>query len=110
MKYKDYTRSPQYGKIYSYDEKGKQTHELDLLQLEFTHNELDYTMEKLLSMVLDHSAEEKRMQADLRAKSVLIDDLSRTVAQLMGKNHLLVEAVSKLTAEVARIKSNNRGI
>ena len=110
MKYKDYTRSPQYGKIYSYNEAGKQVHELDILQLEVAHEDKEYTIADLLQMVVDHSAEEKKIQADLRAKTVLIDELSRTIKQLQGKNDLLVKAITKLTAEVGRIKSNNKGI
>ena len=110
LKYKDYTRSPQYGKIYSYNEAGKQVHELDILNLELTHEDKDYTIAELLQMVVDHSAEEKKIQADLRAKTVLIDGLSRTVSQLQAKNDLLVKAITKLTAEVSRIKSTNKGI
>lgn len=110
MKYKNYTRSPQYGKIYSYDEKGRKVHEYDVLQLEVEHEGVDYTVGKLLQMVVEHSAEEKKILADLQAKSVELDVLGRTIAQLTSKNQLLVDAVKKLTAEVVRIKSNNRGI
>ena len=110
LKYKDYTRSPKYGKIYSYDVNGKQVHELDIINLELTHENKDYTIAKLFHMVVEHSAEEEKIKAELRHKTEVIDELGRTLTQLQAKNNLLVKALEKLTAEVSRIKSSNKGI
>jgi hypothetical protein len=110
LKYKNYTRSPQYGKIYSYNEAGKQVHELDILGLELEHEGVEYTIAELLELVVAHSAEEKKIHAMLGAQSVIINELSRTIAQLQNHNAILLNAFKKLTAEVARIKSSNKGI
>jgi chromosome segregation ATPase len=110
LKYKNYTRSPQYGKIYSYNEAGKQVHELDILELELEHDGVEYTVGKLLETVTTHSAEVKELQTDLRAQSASIVELDRTITQLKDHNLILVNALKKLTSEVAKIKSSNTGV
>ena len=110
MKYKDYTRSPQYGKIYSYDEKGKQTHELDLLQLEVEHEGKTFTIGKLLERVTSLSSEVEMLKLEAGNDRAIAADLSRKISTQKEKTQLLTEVIKKLTAEVSRIKSNNKGI
>lgn len=110
MKYKNYTRSPQYGKIYSYNETGKQTHELNILGLELEHDGVEYTVAKLLELVVAHSAEEKKLHAMLDAQAAIISKLENEVGTLKIKTDALLKALTKLTAEVGRIASSNKGI
>lgn len=110
MNYKNYTRSPQYGKIYSYDEKGKQVHELNILGLELEHEGKEYTVAGLLESVTEHSLEITRLKGELRHQESIDDGFRRRITELEQKNKILIQVIEKLTAEVSRIKSTNKGI
>ena len=110
MKYKNYTRSPQYGKIYSYNETGKQVHELDILGLELEHDGVEYTIAGLLELVTYLSAKEKKLHSMLDAQAALISHLGSEAARMRMKTDALLKALQKLTAEVGRIASSNKGI
>jgi hypothetical protein len=110
LKYKNYTRSPQYGKIYSYNETGKQTHELNILGLELEHEGVEYTVAGLLKTVTEDSADVEKLFHLINVQAGMISELQNEVGTLKIKTDALLKALQKLTAEVGRIASSNKGI
>lgn len=52
MEYKPTARSPHYGKIFAYDQNGKELQTVDILKVQLIHNNTQYTVGDLLASVV----------------------------------------------------------
>lgn len=52
MEYKPTARSPHYGKIFAYDQNGKELQTVDILKVQLIHNNTPYTVGDLLASVV----------------------------------------------------------
>lgn len=94
MKYKETARSPHYGRIYGYDDTGKQIEELDLLRIvvckkEGKKNCDEYTIGQLLRAVVDHKEDLKK-----------IATLEKQIKQLQDKVNTLTQIAVLLDAQI----------
>ena len=98
MKYKETARSPHYGKIYGYDNKGKQIEELDLLRIvvckrESEKNCDEYTIGQLLRTVVEHKEDFKKIAI-----------LEKQIKQLQNKIDTMSKLMVLLDAEIKASK------
>lgn len=98
MKYKETARSPHYGRIYGFDEKGKQIEELDLLRIvvckkEGKKNCDEYTIGQLLRAIVDHKEDLKK-----------IATLEKQIKQLQNKMDTMSKLMVLLDAEIKASK------
>lgn len=66
MEYKPTARSPHYGKIFAYDQNGKEVQSIDILQVQLVHEGKNYTIKELLKLVIELQAGEKALQEQQR--------------------------------------------
>ena len=66
MEYKPTARSPHYGKIFAYDQNGKELQTIDILKVQLVHNDQHYTIKDLLELVVSLEAGEKALQEQQR--------------------------------------------
>jgi len=110
MQYKKIQKNPHYGRIYGYNEQGQKIETLDWIQLEVEHEGKTYTVAELL---------EKQIQNELTMKALLnknvtltanLKEEGRKITQLESKVTTLTEILTKLTAEVSKLRKANKGL
>jgi hypothetical protein len=89
MKYKESARSPRYGRIFSYDENGRELNELDILKIKLIHNESETTIGALLTLLRDY---EKALKS--------IPELTEQIAAQRAQIELLNKLVVLLEAQI----------
>ncbi len=80
MDYKKNVRSPNYGKIFAYDQQGREIKSLDPLKLFVTHDGVDYTISELLETVI-----ELKKQNENQEKRILIMENVMDKVDIMSK-------------------------
>lgn len=98
MKYKESARSPHYGRIYGFDNTGKQTEELDLLRIVVCKREGEkdcdeYTIGQLLRTVVEHKEDLKKIAI-----------LEKQIKQLQDKMNTLTQVAVLLDAQIKASK------
>ena len=103
MDYKQTARSPHYGRIFAYNETGKQVQELDILKIKLVHQNREYTVGQLLervftleneNMVLMHAASqtENFLTAQEELNSLLkltLEALNKKIDEVASKNTII---------------------
>ena len=110
MQYKQIQKSPHYGRIYGYNEAGQKIETLDWIELKVEHEGQTYTIAELLKKQVDNEKTMETLKASYGLLTQKNKDLSGEITTLKIKTDALLTALKKLTAEVARINSSNKGI
>ena len=85
MRYKENTRSPQYGKIFMKDENGRVEEVMDVLRVVVSHKGRNYTIKELLEEVANNQTEVAKisdLEAALKTQKETIRDLKKLVVLL----------------------------
>jgi len=110
MQYKKLQRSPHYGRIYGYNEKGQKIEELNWIELEVEHEGQTYTVADLLKKQVDNELTMKALLASNQKLAAKDKELGRTITQLESKIETLTEILTKLTTEVSKLRKANKGL
>lgn len=100
MEYKQTARSPHYGKIFAYDETGKQVQELDILKIKLVHNGKEYTVGQLFELAF------KMEDENIALKNRVLEVEVKVSAQAQT-NILLKETLSALNKKIDEVASKN---
>lgn len=101
MKYKEFARSPQYGKIFAYDKDGRVIEELDLLNLQIVaKNNEQFTLGALLDKIFDLTQENKEMNARIKSHDKDIMDLQNEITKAKADRDTLAAAIRSIAAKI----------
>lgn len=107
MKYKETARSPQYGRIYGYNDAGKKIEELDWLELEVEHNGKILKVKDILETALKTEQHASTLAIQLNETNQKLVDAKRTIATDQHKFEILVRAVEKINEQLKALKGAN---
>lgn len=97
MTYKATARSPHYGRIFAYDEKGQEIKEIDILKVKVVSQNKEYVIGDLLKRVID-----------LDARLPLIEEFAAqngpVISNLTEKIDTMAQLVVILSAQVEALK------
>lgn len=110
MQYKQSQRSPHYGRIYGYNEKGQKIEELNWIELEVEHLGQSYTVAELLKKQVDNEKTMAGLRSQNAALTQKTTEMGRKITQLESKIDTLTEILTKITAEVSRLRKANKGL
>lgn len=86
MEYKPTARSPHYGKIFAYDQSGKEIQTIDVLKIQLVHDGEQYLIKDLLELVVKLQAGEKKLQEqylELVKHAQILQDKVDIITQLL---------------------------
>ena len=101
MKYRSYARSPNYGRIISYDAFGNEVENVDVLQIEIqNHTGELFTIGKVLGDVINVKKENELILELFQAQKDINKSLQDEIVSLQHKNEKLHQAILSVASVV----------
>ena len=96
MEYKVNARSPHYGKIFAYDEIGREMKELDVLELKVCHEGKTYLIKELLAQVVANNQQLNEDKAFIQKAGPELEEMAAQINTLSQLVVLLNAKIQKL--------------
>lgn len=96
MEYKGNARSPHYGKIFAYDEVGRQINEVDILKVKVFHEGKTYLIGEMLTQVVFNNAQLEEDKAFIQKAGPELEEMAAQINTLSQLVVLLNAKIQKL--------------
>jgi len=101
MKYKKFVRSPHYGKLFGYDEKGRQVIEYDVLKIRvISDGGKEYTLGDLFDKILSNEADNRESRKIAEGNSKELEQVNRVLETAKEERVLLRDAVKAISKKM----------